>query len=54
MAPKNPDCNLEAGSISCLMITWTEATLPNPKYTLFNTPCQHCKWWDDYCATEEE
>ena len=53
MAPKNADCPLVAGSLTCMMMTWTEATLPSTKYTLFNTPCQSCPWWDEYAGEDE-
>ena len=47
---QNQDCPLIAGTISCLSVQWVGQ---NGK-SIDDTPCQHCQWWDDLCAEEEE
>jgi hypothetical protein len=47
---QNQDCPLIAGTISCLSVTWVDEN----GCALNCTPCQHCKWWDDFCDTAEE
>jgi hypothetical protein len=40
------DCILDPGSELCFTVIWGEDI-----YGTW-TPCQCCKWWDDFCATE--
>jgi hypothetical protein len=44
------DCVLTPGSIDCLRVKWSDYS---PSYGDW-TPCQCCRWWDDFCDAVED
>jgi len=44
------DCVLTPGSIDCLSVKWADYS---PSYGDW-TPCQCCKWWDEFSYWDED